>query len=258
MLQLLSSDPAPHLDSVMNRYNLHIQVAATDVLQVIVQRGDLDQPLLNKIQVTLLSRLLFCVEKVQLDLQNKLLHALHATFQGLSTYQRKRSKGSRTSTEIKQEKQEPGSPHETLLLAVLTQGISKSKDSATVHYWVDFLFMSVAQLKDTNATVLMPLVACLTDRVTGYIDEIEQSYDPTAKGKKPASNTTETDFVALVGALERLTLLVMEEARSANSPDPGSAAGEHSTESGGFLGYVTGVLGSSEGIKTADGPMVRS
>lgn len=257
MLQFLSSDPTPEMDSVMSRYNLHLHVAAVDVLQVIVQRGDLDQTLLNKIQVTLLSRLLLCIEKENLDLQNKLLHALHATFQSLSTYQRKRLKTSRTSSEIKSEKQEPASPHEALLLAVLTEGISKSKDSATIHYWVDFLFMSVAQLKDTNAAVLMPLIGCLTDRINGYIDEIEQSYDTSAKGKKAASNTTDSDYVALVGALERLTLIVLEESRNAHSPDPSSSGGDHgASESGGFLGYVTGVLGSSEGIKPSDGPKV--
>jgi len=257
MIKYLASDPAPELEAVMDKLNLQIHLMVTDVLQVIIQRGELDQALLNKIQISLLSRLLVCISKGQLDLQNKLLHALHATFQSLSAFQRKHSRISRHSSDLKSEKPDASSPQDTLLLLVLQEGISRGQDSATIHYWVDFLFMSVPQLKDATTTILLPLVATLGECIERYIAEIEQTYDKAAKGKKPASNTTDSDFVALIGALERLVLLVMEDARGHGSPDLGASGDLNSgTESGGFLGYVTGVLGASEGIKTSDGPKV--
>jgi hypothetical protein len=58
--------------------NAVIQSTSVDLLQAIVSRGETDPLSLDIIEAAVIGKLFYCVHTFRLDLQNKLLHLLHA------------------------------------------------------------------------------------------------------------------------------------------------------------------------------------
>ena len=250
LVRFLLSDPVDQLEASMGMLNQHIIFTVLDLLQLIIQRGDLDSSLLQKVQTSLLSRLLLCVSNQQLDLQNKLLHTLHATLQNQANLHKRRDSTEAHIAASSSTTQHSGSD---LLACVLIKGVRQAVNSAVIHYWVDFLFMAVNQLRRQLTTVILPLLSSLIEHLSAYLDDLQQIYAADAKGKGKAL-ANEADYIALLGALERLVLLATEEQRasllanaSSSTTDLKSAPSEVST---GFLGYVSGVLGNADATTT--------
>jgi hypothetical protein len=255
----------------MGHFNSHIHGTVADLLQVILSRGELELPILKRIETALLSRLFICIHRTSLDLQNKLLHVLHSTISTSSSLHKKTSRKSHTEENGIRHQQQPqniherllserdsssSSIHDPLLVRVLVDGISAQQSSAVIHHWIDFLLMTVPIFRQSFYSVIVPLVDCLAAKLFSFMDEIWTTYDPAGKGKEAASDATDADYVVLINAYERLLLAAIEtsrageggdEAPSASSSADKSAATESTT---GFLGYVTNVLGTSDAHST--------
>jgi hypothetical protein len=250
----------------MGHLNSHIHGTVADLLQVILSRGELELPMLKRIETALLFRLFLCVHRRSLDLQNKLLHVLHSAISSVSSLQKKTSrKGQGDGNGMQQhksalethpppsERDSFSSVHDPLLTRVLVDGISTQRSSAVIHHWIDFLLMTVPTFRQSLHSVLIPLVDCLAAKLFALVDELWATYDPARKGKEAASDATDADYVVLINAYERLLLAAIESSRagdggdevapSSSSSADRSAAAESST---GFLGYVTNVLGTSD------------
>lgn len=202
-----------------------------------------------------LTRLLCCVKYEHHALENKLLHALHSTFQAKTTPARRRN----ASSSAGQEQASSEKDHETLeannntlLSHVLILAFSTEVDSAALHHWVDFVFLSVVQIHRPMEELVFPLMITVAHRVRSLTNEVQEVFDARRKGKGVASNLNDLDFVALAGLLERLVTYALAD-ESTHAVESSSTTSEKSTAgtepSGGFLTYMTGVLSSSEAQK---------
>lgn len=256
----LVSDNSDSFKSSPTVQDLQLHSVAIDLLQVFLQRSDLEADVIGRVRHAFLSRLLWCIEFSHQTLQNKLLHALHATFQA-KVVQERRSSGrfnhttSHGASQSIDEKSGFQDGDKALLAHVLVRGISSQVDGASVHHWVDFLFLSVTHLRQSLEDFVFPLIITVVQRLRAVLDQVKDAFDVTRKGKGVSSGANDTDFVALAGLLEKLMLYAIEESRH-DSVDPSSPGLEKPSTSGepsgGFLNYMSGVLGTSDAPVVVD------
>lgn len=235
--------------------DLQLQSVSIDLLQIILQRSDISSSLLARVRYAFLARLLCCVKYEHHALENKLLHALHSTYQAKISPARRRNASSSTEQDSatgENVKEAPEAETNILLSHVLVLAFSTETDSAALHHWVDFLFLSVVQIHRPMEELVYPLMNTVAHRLHGLTDEVQEAFDARRKGKGVASTVNDLDFVALAGLLERLVTYALAD-ESTHVVEPSSTTSDKSTAaaepSGGFLTYMTGVLGSSEAQK---------
>lgn len=266
LLSLLRAEPVERLAPRMRTLNQQMHAIAADLLQVLISRGEADVDGLPAIETTLTMRLWISVHRGELDLQNKLLHVLHSVIYAVGARVRRpvraaRSASMSTTATGATDHMEPGDEgrpltmsHDAMFVRVVTDAISTQSNSAIIHHWVDFLLMTVPQYRRALQSVIIPLVDCIIARVSVLVTELRTTYlaTPRREGSR-ASDAMDADFTVLMNALERLLLLAVAEARSleedSKTPDRGSDASSSVTAAGGFLGYVSGVLGTGDGEK---------
>jgi hypothetical protein len=235
----------------MSAHNQQIHATTADLLQMLVSRGDIPPADIGTIEETLSFRLLILIRNRDYNLQNKLLHALHATISvGISTPQSRHS----ISTEVATIKDKPESESPTvnqLFTILVGDGITKQANTAIVHHWIDFLLMTVPQIRRSLDEVVKPLIDRLVHRLRLLVLDLEKTYHANPE-QHLESDFTDSDFSVFVNALERLMIVSIEgegvsigtaEANSAKNSNERSLPSE---STGGLFAGVFNVLGSSE------------
>ncbi|KAH8923425.1 hypothetical protein BT69DRAFT_1350163 [Atractiella rhizophila] len=253
LVRLLRSEPADHLAESMSKLNSAIHATVADLLQTLVSRGELDLDTLLLIQRALTSRLLICLDRQELDLQNKYLHVLHPVIHAVGVHSRRQesknqamvaessgSNDAHINTAISPVAQDP------LLVQVLMDGLSTQKDIAILHHWVDFFLMTIGEFRKSLQIMFLPLLDCLVLHLRGFILRLEKTNDPMSKGKQIENPASELEYVVLTNALERVLLLSFEEVKHIlGAEEDGKGLEKSSTETG-LFGYMSNVLGTSD------------
>ncbi|MBW0470508.1 hypothetical protein O181_010223, partial [Austropuccinia psidii MF-1] len=251
LLLFINSDPSPNLAPAMSSQNQNIHAASADMLQVLISRGDIASTDLVAIEETLNCRLLISIKTSDYNLQNKLLHALHATINVASPA----ASSSAIVSDLTLVKAKPGHVDLTLIqlfALVVGDGITSQSNSAIVHQWIDFLLMTVPQIRRSLDDVVNPLIDRLVNRLRSLVLNIEETYAGDNKGKSPQSEFTDSEFSIFVNAIERLVIVAIEAGES--NVNLGEASGSKSNtervplldSTGGLFAGVFNVLGSSE------------
>lgn len=229
---------------------------AADLLQLIISRGDIDLSVLQSIESVLTVRLYLCIHRHELDLQNKLLHVLHSAVSAISNLKKKADRRSTSSRQSIDYSIDSLGGHEPLLVKVLSDAITKQRSSAVIHHWVDFLLITIQQLRGVTTSLIFPLIDAISARLAEFVDELGATYNTENKGKKVASDLSDADYTILLNALERLFSFALEDAKAvtsetevASSTEKGQASNEGA--SAGFLGYITTALGGTDGAVAA-------
>lgn len=244
-----------------NPRDQRLHAVASDLLQILVSKGDLDLNSLEDVRDALVARIFICVHTGQPDLQNKLLHVLHTTLAALGTTRKRRDRrstiGDRPSISqtIKPSLDLSATVGTPTMVQLLCDGITKQKvpSSALLHHWVDFLLMTLPHFKSSLNSLLLPLLERILEKVEVFIEDLEIAFDIELKGKarSRALDVNEADFAVLLNALERLFVVALEEARNNAARADESAVLDRpqtaDSHSGGFLGYISTALGTSEG-----------
>ncbi|KAI7962497.1 hypothetical protein MJO28_000591 [Puccinia striiformis f. sp. tritici] len=251
MLLFINSDPHPKLTLAMTSYNQQIHATTADLLQMLVSRGDIPSADLGSIEQTLSFRLLFLIRNRDYNLQNKLLHALHATISvGTSAPQPRHSTSLDAST-FKDKSDSSNSTVSQLFATVVGDGITTQANTAIVHHWIDFLLMTVPQIRRSLEEVVKPLIDRLVSRLRLLVLDLEKTYQKNAE-QVSQSDFTDSDFSVFVNALERLMIVSIEGEgvpSGTTEPSSGKILNDRSLppeSSGGLFAGVFGVLGSSE------------
>ena len=111
--------------------------------------------------------------------------------------------------------------------------------------------MTIPQFRQALHSVVFPLVDSLILRLRSLVEEFQRAYaeDAPAEPLSP-STSTDAEYTVLVNALERLLLIAVAETMAAAVDEEPKAADraahDSSSASGGLLGYMSGVLGSTE------------
>lgn len=249
----------------MQPYHIVAQNLAVELLQALIGRGEVDLITLQSLESVIVQKLYFCIHTGRLDLQNKLLHLLHSVIVASIT-------GSEDHSSTTQS--DPISPQETpkssskqfhaihpLLVQTLIDGISTPANRSILQHWLDFVLTTVPHFKETLKAVVTPLTDCVCKQLQLALTEIlEVSSEGLRDADDIVSYTTDADFMMLLTALERLSLLSMTRTVGDQPPEEEQQQVEKvPQESSGLLGYVSNVFGSDgPSSATEDASSVRS
>ena len=228
----------------MRPFNVNLQSTSIDLLQSLVVRGEIDVVTLQTIESAVVSKLYFSVHTHRLDLQNKLLHLLHAIITALiSQAGASQPPPPPSSTpEIPQVTTPSSYNLNPLLVQTLIDGLSVSSNHPILQHWLDFILSTVPHLPNALHTVIIPLNDCLCKLLRSSLADVQQA----SKGSIAddiISSTTDADFLMLLTALERLVLLSSSQMPVATQEEE-EATSPEKHESSGLLGYVSNVFSS--------------
>lgn len=252
LLLFISSEPEPKLIPAMSSANHQIHATSADLLQTLVSRGEIHSSDIATIEETLSYRLLLLIRAHDYNLQNKFLHTLHATISVGTPTPQSRHSASLDLTQTSRDKPDGQNSTVNQLFATLVgDGITTQANAAIVHHWIDFLLMTVPQIRRSLEEVVKPLIDRLVHRLRLLVLDLEKTYRANTPGDLQ-SESTDSDFSVIVNALERLMVVAIE------GEGPSSGAGEvtvgksnlerslPSESGGGLFAGVFNVLGSSE------------
>ncbi|KAL1738627.1 hypothetical protein HDZ31DRAFT_78212, partial [Schizophyllum fasciatum] len=267
-LRLLQAEPKKPLIPAMQPFNVSIQSTAVDLLQGIISRGDIDPLFVGVVEAAVIGKLFFCVHASRLDLQNKLLHLLHSLVSAaIAPVQPRRAPsmnaGHSRGTEynaslsaISHAESEDGAAYSVnpLLIQTLVDGVSISSNRPILQHWIDFILMAVPTFQPALQVVVSPLNECMCRQLSVSVRDV---LDAAARGKNFAldalSSSTDAEIVMLLNGLERLVLLSLAYMTDPLQVDDDGMSPEKPTqETGGLLGYVSGVFSSESANASAE------
>ncbi|RPD65070.1 hypothetical protein L227DRAFT_519769 [Lentinus tigrinus ALCF2SS1-6] len=262
LMRILQSEPQQALSPAMLPFHIISQNLAVDIVQALVARGEVDLITLQSLESAVVQKLYYCVHTSRLDLQNKLLHLLHSVIIASIAGSEDRGPGSSANMEratdgISLQDASTASRKEShavhpLLVQTLIDGISTPTNRPLLQHWLDFVMMTVPQFKETLKAVVTPLTDCICRQLRLALTEILDASVDGPQGEDIVSYTSDADFMMLLTALERLSLLSMTRITGEQPAEEEQQAAEKSAqESGGLLGYVSGVFGS-DGVSNAN------
>lgn len=260
LVRFLRAEPNLKLVPSLGPLNYHIHSVVAEILQVVMSRGEAEITGLSTIESALTSRLYLCVHRGELDLQNKLLHVLHSVVHAVAgsnarRHRRAPSIGSTAGTstlanEVSNEAQPPDMTHDAMFVRVVSDGVTTQNNNAVIHHWIDFLLMTIPQFRQSLHSVLFPLIDCLVQRLRSLVGDFEATYGVDRSDLiKPLTSATDAEFTVLVNALERLLLIAIAESNAVapdEEPKASTAISGDVSSGTGLLGYMSGVLGSTE------------
>ncbi|GAA98597.1 hypothetical protein E5Q_05284 [Mixia osmundae IAM 14324] len=264
VIRTLASDHGAYATPSLVETNLRTHGLCADILQLLISRGDLSVRLLQAIETVLVARLMICVHRSELDIQNRLLHVLHSTIQALTPGGKPHgvtandlspaaasTEALKTTLASPQLDRADPAEHDPLLIRLICDGINMQRSSAVLHHWIDFLLMTVSQLRYSLDEMILPLCDCITRRLGQIVKDLAVAWDPDTAGTSIAFEATDGDFTVLMNALERLLLVASEEASkvAATSPVDVEIDDKHvisDQPASSIFSYVTNVLSSTE------------
>lgn len=259
-VRFLQAEPKPSLAPTMRPFNISLQTTAIDLLQALIVRGEVDLTALQAMESVIISKLYFAIHTQRLDLQNKLLHLLHSIVSGLSSQvSGPSSKPTKTSSDRALENTRlsdtASSPaiysFHPLFVQTLQDGISEPANRPLLQHWLDFVMMTVPQFQSLLASTITPLNDTICRQLRGALADIVQASTQSATSGDIIAFTTDTDFMMLLSAVERLVLLSLSNVSFVTQEEEESPVGEKQ-ETSGLLGYVSGVFSSESGQNTID------
>ena len=247
----------------MQPYHIVAQNLAVELLQALVGRGEVDLITLQSLESAIIQKLYFCVHTGRLDLQNKLLHLLHTVIVASIAGADDRATAQLDSASLQETPTSPSKQSHAvhpLLVQTLVDGISTPANRSILQHWLDFVLTTVPHFKEALKAVVTPLTDCVCRQLQLALTEIlEASSDGSRDADDIVSYTTDADFMMLLTALERLSLLSMTRTVGEQPPEEDQQLLDKvPQESSGLLGYVSNVFGSDgPSSATEDATLVR-
>ncbi|KAI0756510.1 Dopey, N-terminal-domain-containing protein [Daedaleopsis nitida] len=263
LMRTLQSEPKASLTSAMQAFHIVSQNISVELLQALIARGEVDLVTLQSLESAVVQKLYFCVHTGRLDLQNKLLHLLHSIIvvsiagsdgraHGPTTNIERAADGISIQDAPTSSRKESHAVH-PLLVQTLVDGISMPSNRAVLQHWLDFVMMTVPQFKETLKAVVTPLTDCVCRQLRLALSEILDASVDGPQAEDIVSYTTDADFMTLITALERLSLLSMSRTAGEQPPEEDQQGMDKVVaESSGLLGYVSNVFSSDGAPSTTD------
>jgi len=247
--------------------NARIQSLSIDLLQTIIARGDMGLQALESIENIVVAKIFSSIHTGRLDLQPKLLHILHSVILATSTIPQARQgkskadaalavaalepSGSVASNVIDEgvTRKLPSSSIDPLLTQTLIHGISEISNRPILQHWLDFILTTVPQFSQSLQQLSYPLSECICRQLNsslGLMEEVLLKGFSVRPDSAPIM--TDSEFVMLLHALERLVLQGLSKGETSYNENPDDALPTTATEK-----ESTGLLGLVSNVFTPDG-----
>jgi hypothetical protein len=187
--------------------------------------------LVQQIQTSVLHKLLFCITRQNLDLQQKLLHLLHAclAITCASTQHGKDKSTNGMSPTISMGHQKQGSvdsvashnnssANEAVVLMQSTSdlfvkcvldALTLSSNRALLQHWVDFVLASMPYIKHGFRHLLVPILMCICHQIKLRCDTIDIMIHEKPHAASCAS--AEKEIMVLLLGLEKMLMFCLNE-----------------------------------------------
>lgn len=257
----IQSEPKEDFSPSLTPLNIVIQSTSIDLLQALIVRGEVDVIGLQTIESVIIGKLYYAVHNQRLDVQNKALHLLHSIISGLNAQidgpPTKSLKGSSEAAGDSSKQSEstmaerPTYSINPLLIQTLVDGVSVRTNRPVLQHWLDFILMTLPQFPTMLHGVVIPLNNCICRLLRAGLSDILLASSRGDQSADVVTFTTDADFIMLLNALERMVLLSLSQI-SAYSQDDDETTVSEKPESGGLLGYVSGVFSSDSAANAAE------
>jgi hypothetical protein len=248
--------------------NFAIQSTSVDLLQGIIARGEIDELSVDTVEAAIISKLFLGIHTKRLDLQNKLLHLLHALLSSsvsahdtptgrTTTGQSRSSVGASEDEQVQSTSQDSTSrTHDVnpLLIQTLVDGVVTPSNLPILQHWLDFVLMAAAQFQPTLHSAIPPLIDCICRQLLLALSDVRRaSLKDAADSEDVLSIATDSEMIMLLNALERLIGLSLAHASDANQSEEEHVFSDKAAqESSGLLSYVSTVFSSDHVANTTE------
>ncbi|SPO39006.1 related to DOP1 - strong similarity to developmental regulatory gene, dopey (dopA) [Pseudozyma flocculosa] len=283
-LGMLRAYPDEALRNSMRKNNNAVQAAAIDLVQILVQKGQLSPARLREIERIQIEALLIATATGAIEGQNRLLHALHSTitarasgpvvvhapervFSTSSTTMDAREDGPTTQETVGPTKARLGITAHPLFLPMVQRGLAAERNRPILQHWSDFVLMAMPFFRSSVNGVLLPINASICDLIRSITGEVEKAFVPASvratfgadlavQAEDVSCLSSEMDLTLLISLSERILLQALGEELPQHGPsrEPSTTQGElrekatsATQDSGpGLLGYVSNVFSADQ------------
>lgn len=197
-----------------------IQLHAADLLYLIISKLDfVNMKLVQQVQTSVIHKLLFCISTGNLNLQQKLLHLLHATLaitsasstttpSGEKGHKRQESMDSATSASVNEALALVQTSFDLFTKCVMDAFTTPSNQSMLQH-WMDFVLATLPYVKNGFRYMLVPILMCVCNQISARCDTIEIMVHE--KPANSSSSNAERELIVLLMGLEKMVLFCLTE-----------------------------------------------
>ncbi|KIR58136.1 hypothetical protein I314_06101 [Cryptococcus bacillisporus CA1873] len=254
LVRFVEAEASPQMGRKVSPLILRVQSAALSLLQMIVSRGEVSQPLISSLKTTLANKLLSAVQARRLTLQSKMLHLLHSAINASSSRREPPShvpsqahrRGTSSATEKRPSVDVTVSDFEHQLVATVMQGVATPSNIPILQHWIDFVLMTVPLLVN-RPNLLHTLAECFSQETRELVQRIQEGHgkQSSLQGGKDTIvildeelNVTDAEVIMTLNALERV-LTILSNPTSGKIDDSVSGQGESGSR---ILGLVSTVF----------------
>lgn len=220
----METEPSDSLVQRIGREVRSIQLLATDLLYLIISKLDhVPMKIVQQIQTSALHKLLFCLDQKNLDLQQKLLHLLHACLVITCTsitnkekgpgHQKRGSVDSISSVALTNQANDALILMQTsseLFVKCCIDAFSMSSNRTMLQHWMDFVLATLPYIRHGFRSIIVPLLMCLCHQINLRCDTIE-----IVIHEKPQTSSScasaEREVIILLMGLEKMMLFCLTE-----------------------------------------------
>ncbi|KAL0242321.1 hypothetical protein I308_105950 [Cryptococcus tetragattii IND107] len=254
LVRFVEAETSPQMGRKVSPLILRVQSAALSLLQMIVSRGEVSQPLISSLKTTLANKLLSAVQTRRLTLQSKMLHLLHSAINASSSRREPPShvpsqthrRGASSATEKRPSVDVSVSDFEHQLVVTVMQGVATPSNIPVLQHWIDFVLMTVPLLVN-RPNLLHTLAECFSQETRELVQRIQEGHEKQSSvqdGKDiivildEELNVTDAEVIMILNALERV-LTILSNLASGKIDDSASGQGESGSR---ILGLVSTVF----------------
>lgn len=253
-IRFIEAETSPQMGRKVSPLILRVQSAALSLLQMIVSRGEVSQPLISSLKTTLANKLLSAVQARRLTLQSKMLHLLHSAINASSSRREPPSpvpsqthrRGTSSATEKRPSVDISVSDFEHQLVVTVMQGVATPSNIPVLQHWIDFVLMTVPLLVN-RPNLLHTLAECFSQETRELVQRIQEGHEKQSSlqdGKDTIVtvdeelSVTDAEVIMTLNALERV-LTILNNPASGKIDDSASGQGESGSR---ILGLVSTVF----------------
>ncbi|KAI8088322.1 Dopey, N-terminal-domain-containing protein [Thamnidium elegans] len=217
-IRFLETEPTEKLSKSLTKPVLSIQLHASDLLYLIISKLDyVNMKLVKQIQTSVIHKLLFCISTKNLDLQQKLLHLLHASLaitcastQSEKGHQKNSSVDSISSFTSLNEAIQLIQTSTDLFVKCVTDALTLSSNRSMLQHWVDFVLATLPYVKNGFRFILVPILICICNQINARCDTIDIMIHETP-AHASSSNNADKELLVLLSGLEKLVMFCLTE-----------------------------------------------
>lgn len=213
----METEPIEKLCKTLIKPVRSIQLHAADLLYLIISKLDyVNMKLIQHIQTSVINKLLFCVSTQNLDLQQKLLHLLHASLaitcastQAEQGHQKKGSVDSISSATSLNEAISLIQTSTDLFVKCVTDALTLSSNRSMLQHWMDFVLATLPYVKNGFRFILVPILMCVCNQISWRCDTIDIMIHENPVNA--SSSNADKELLVLLMGLEKMVMFCLTE-----------------------------------------------